>query len=748
MKFRNNLFKLSIFSAAFFAAHVATAAPDDFLGDDLKVTSTQQNAVSTRDAEDSWDEDLKATRDRDEQAAPEASWKGGDMKAAGTQQAEDDGPFYYKPRFTVGPFYDTEVSYLTLYDLFAPYAFNQDSIIFVDARYKANDGPTSEGNYGLGMRHIFAQSQTLMGLYGFYDRRISTFSNIFHQVTVGGEFKSENWSFAANAYIPVGKKEYFVNALDVAQLVPAAGGGVLQNIGFRRGFEKAMPGGDVLVGWLVPRTYGLGLYLGGFYYGATDVTTAAGPIVHAEWTYQRSGDKRILYILSKLHLVVDYQHDNLRGNTWFAGARFDFMLGHQQQLHGIQRRMQDFVRRDLSIESGTNANDPLQLLKKADGTPVTVQQFSGPFTGSTADIIGVVGAVANGATSVTLLSNQQLNGGNFPFTGDGKQFNVAVGSNGSITSTLNVVLFPAAPITGNVIENITLTSGLAAISTSGNPVGTLLINNVTATGAVVATLNFFLGVAGTSNVTLENSTITGVAGGASFISAIAGANTILTVRNNTITNTVAGNTLAFGTAIAQDAVITVTEITNNILSNSAVGNALHITATRGSINLGPVTGNTITNTNAGAVAALAAAANGAFPGASAVNFNGGISNNTFSAAGTLATVFLNTTTALGTSVDVGGGFTNNTVTNTNGGATAFGLLLAAGFLGSTATITGDFGNTFSTVVAASQFGSAVVGAVMTINVNNGTTGLAASNTQNVAAAFGAAGGPEIVNPAL
>lgn len=684
---------------------------------------------------------------------------------------------YYKPRFTLGPFYDTQVSAFGLYDLFIPLATSEKTIVFLDGRYLQNKGPTHEGNYGMGFRHILSGNKSLIGAYGFYDRRRSTLGNYFQQLTFGGEYKRESWSLVANAYIPVGKTSYFDDGLDFASLVPAASG-PFQNIAFRRGQEKAMTGGDLLGGVYIPRTHGLRLYLGGFVYAASGVQTAAGPIVHGEYNIHRTDGKRVLALFNRIYLVADYQHDDLRGSVWFAGARFDIMLGHQQELVGIQKRMQDFVRRDLAIESGPNSKGATQLLKNADGSLVTVQVTSSALTGSAANVIGVSGAINNGTNTVTLTDGQTITGGNYSFIGDGHPYNLMIGSSGSISTTAAAagptITFTAANLTGTTtIENITLSSASTAGGTGviannfANAVGSIIIRNVTAneTGTTSAyAIDFRTAAAAganTNNISISGSTITSNTGGLNF--AVRAATNVMSasLASNSITTNASGTANRPIDFFADNSgTLTVGNVTGNtILGQNAGINTVRFIATNlaganGTINVtGSFSGNTLTNTGGGAESALLVTSSDggvAAAGTYAITFTGAISNNTFNSNGTNPVVFFNANNTSGAPVITStitlnntSGLTNNTITSTNAGAGSFPVSVVtanAALETANITINNFFSNTITTGGTATGINvdeTAVGTSNLTINVGNGATGLSASNGGAVVTTTGA-----------
>ena len=85
--------------------------------------------------------------------------------------------------------------------LFAPLWQDDDTLVFADIRGRIDSRDSSEGNFGLGLRHQVNNDWALGG-YAFYDRRKTDFGNKFNQATIGVEALSENLEFRINGYIP------------------------------------------------------------------------------------------------------------------------------------------------------------------------------------------------------------------------------------------------------------------------------------------------------------------------------------------------------------------------------------------------------------------------------------------------------------------------------------------------------------------------------------------------------------------
>ena len=83
-----------------------------------------------------------------------------------------------------------------------PIVQSRNSLVFMDLRGRVDDQTSGEGNFGLGVRHVFGDRRFVGGAYGYFDILRSAQSNTFVQGTFGLEFSSEHWMARGNAYIP------------------------------------------------------------------------------------------------------------------------------------------------------------------------------------------------------------------------------------------------------------------------------------------------------------------------------------------------------------------------------------------------------------------------------------------------------------------------------------------------------------------------------------------------------------------
>ena len=89
-------------------------------------------------------------------------------------------------------------------DLLYPIYQTPHDIIFSDIRIQNADAYYQQYNLGAGYRWMNNNRDQLYGVYGYYDIKKSQEKKWFEQVTLGGEFRVNEWSLSGNVYLPVG----------------------------------------------------------------------------------------------------------------------------------------------------------------------------------------------------------------------------------------------------------------------------------------------------------------------------------------------------------------------------------------------------------------------------------------------------------------------------------------------------------------------------------------------------------------
>jgi hypothetical protein len=219
-------------------------------------------------------------------------------------------------------------------DALIPFMGNDDFLVYTDLMAKIGtgaknkNGNTWEGNIGLGVRRVNDSETAIYGAYAFYDHLKSVNDNMFSQITIGAERLGLVWDFRANAYLPIGTKQYTKDnytkvIIDQHNLIEY----------YKSTTEVATAGGDVEVG----RTLGsqkLRGYLAAYSFGK-DLT---GPRVRFE--YQLNDH-------FALNAAVQYDKD--RGTQYFLGARFSVGGAKAKNSNSIYSRLTDQVVRDIDV---------------------------------------------------------------------------------------------------------------------------------------------------------------------------------------------------------------------------------------------------------------------------------------------------------------------------------------------------------------------------------------------------------------
>ena len=598
----------------------------------------------------------------------------------------------YRPRASLGPFYQTHAGAFGLFDIFLPYTFDSKSILFVDGRYYER-GNSREYNVGLGVRQITSDSEYLWTAYLFYDNRKTRFSNNFGQVTIGGDFQTGKWYFNTNGYIPVGKRDAFVSSFNAAFLCQDN-----TRICYGRGVERSMGGWDAEAGYDIWR--GLRGYAGMYVFAADRVKTAVGPNFRLQYDIT-ARHNRLLRMFDKIALIANWRDDQLAGSVWYAGARFDITLGKRPPDVGFERRMTSFIRRDLNVEmssdgSGSNAaaTEPVRILRNDfddQETQVALVSSAADLAAAAGDardnIIGPNGTITTAAVT-NLQTNQILEGGVFSFTREGTNFSVQVGQNGGMSrggaAGFDLIgIGSAATIGQNVtVENMNFNNAGAGAAdfvidhaASANTIGTVVIrgNTQNTAGNFMSILLGAANVTDNASVLIQGNSLTnvGVAAGSIIGVSGGGAGSSLNVNfdSNLITSTVVTNgSVGFGAGAT--GIVNVSMTNNNMTVAVVAGfSALNVSAggAGSSVNLITATGNTVTSTSA-LTSALFLAGN--------VNVSGDIANNTLASNPNGQGGVLQVSAFTETAVNINGSIRNNVITNLGAVATTAGINLS------------------------------------------------------------------------
>lgn len=174
------------------------------------------------------------------------------------------GYLYFRKNFDNGVGYRNGFTNL---GWFQPFQFSDDSAFFGQGNLFVTDDGQVGGNIGGGFRSYSPNTNSVMGVYGFFDFDESVNGNRYDQFSLGAEFRGQRMDMTANIYVP------FTNERNFLALRSLNGPLFLQGhylyVTGAALFEKAMPGGDFEVGFPVLDPSALGRvrgYLGAYAY--------------------------------------------------------------------------------------------------------------------------------------------------------------------------------------------------------------------------------------------------------------------------------------------------------------------------------------------------------------------------------------------------------------------------------------------------------------------------------------------------
>ena len=535
---------------------------------------------------------------------------------------------YYGPRVSGGIFYrnhhNSAGSFGEL-DTMVPLWQTRQTLLFADARGLDYSGPRVEGNIGGGIRHLTNSGHWISGAYSFFDSKRSNYKNYFHSLNIGGELRSLHWFFGGNAYVPLTHVKN-TPALDGTELQDGDSG--FKNIFYRVGQERALGGGDFLIGHSLYFS-GLMGYAGGYYFGARNSKTVAGPTFRLR--YNLGGLFGYNTLFSHVETETGLSVDKSRGAVVWAGVRINAAKAFNPAL-GLGNYMTDYIMRDYDVVTANNGTKWTRLTN-SDGSPVKVD-FATTAAALTAartaaaNIIAVNGAISS-VDQIVLTNGQTLMSGSYSFTAGGKALSVQLGTSGRLTSNGDdetfVVVGRDNTISGLTFNASAKSTGNGVIGNDGTAaVGNLVIRDNTITagdGGVTGARGIAIAInsAATSNMSLTNNSITvgtGTAGTGIDIAlnstTATTAATINTLDDNTIVVGAADNTMGINVSATGDAdtgsALTINSMQNNTVTLGAgaatrgvrvIATAANVTPNSTTITLNNFIGNTITVSDGG-----------------------------------------------------------------------------------------------------------------------------------------------------
>ncbi|VAX27205.1 hypothetical protein MNBD_NITROSPIRAE01-18, partial [hydrothermal vent metagenome] len=290
------------------------------------------------------------------------------------------------------------------FDLLLPLAQNRNTLFFSDIRFIDVSGAGMEGNLGFGLRQIrpnlvFSGSDWMWGAYVFADRRRTAYRNYFSQFTLGAELSGKNWSFRGNGYLPDRK------TITLATIGSPGDGGIsldgttviLGGGGLLAARERALPGFDIEAGvrFDTLENHELWLYGAYFRFERSGTPKIDGPRGRLEYRMHDLFD----WTGSELTLGGEVKEDDINGTEGLALVRFSipFGPGRKTKRRGLDRRMTEFVQRDVDIITfAQDINAPVGSLlgPEVEGGSAGARIVTDPETGEPLNVY----IVSNGGT--------------------------------------------------------------------------------------------------------------------------------------------------------------------------------------------------------------------------------------------------------------------------------------------------------------------------------------------------------------
>lgn len=493
-------------------------------------------------------------------------------------------------------------------DLFIPLSQDADTLIFGSLRGRFDDKTSSEGNFGLGLRHMLPSGWNL-GAYGYFDRRRTDQGNFFNQGTLGFEALGRDWDLRTNVYQPLGDRVRDLGATGGGSTAALSGSTVqVTTAASTTREERALGGFDAEVGWRLPlfdaedRSQ-LRVYLGGYRF-SDNVADVTGSRLRAEFTLAQVPQ---LWRGAELFLGAEGQDDNARGSQTFLSLRLRIPFGGESRptrtLSAQERRMTAPLVRDVDIvalnrvtastaqvvETATQTTGG-QTLTVLSSATTTGAALPGAVTAAGTNSTVVLSGTFNTSSWVRLQSGQTLMAGTVAVrTASGRVANLTTSATIDATPGLNTNAVEMQSISNATVKGLTIRStssgtdsanGVRAHACTGC---TISNNTITATGSTSSVQAVI--ISNSNNATVSGNTLTATTTSASTANAIQVASSSATVSNNTLSASGASTTNAH------------TRLTSaNILSSSS-GN----TVSNGSCSIGTAgSGGTVTYTNAAA----------------------------------------------------------------------------------------------------------------------------------------------------
>lgn len=409
-------------------------------------------------------------------------------------------------------------------EIWVPVAQDENSVLYADLRIMGDNQDNYEGNLGLGYRTLTSApvlGESVAGVHGWIDRRITSRGSKFYQATIGAEWLGEELDIRLNGYVPLSdKKSHSIPNADSQTPALSGTGIVVDTNGIL--IEEPQHGFDLELGWemgaysktIRENTDSLRLYAGGYYFNSDNTERTTG------WRTRITAD-----VTSNIQFGARFQKDDERGSQGFLEATFRFPYNKKKSYRreGLRARLDEAPERDIDIVTGsaiTDTGDRIPLVKTETGATVEVLNVdntaAGGGDGSVETPFNTLAAAQAAASQDTIIyvhagdgtstgqdqgitlnkDGQQLIGSGTDFVMDTSKFSAA---NGQIPTSGLIAEASSAPILSNIMAN---GDGVTVMADD------VTISGITVSGAnrdgIVVEANG--AAASATNVTIENVT--------------------------------------------------------------------------------------------------------------------------------------------------------------------------------------------------------------------------------------------------
>lgn len=271
---------------------------------------------------------------------------------------------------------------LSSIDFMVPlYSQPQKESLFLDMRFVRDNKSSREYNLGLGYRHLMpntylAKEPLILGVYGFYDYRLSPKRNVFRQATFGIEALNTWFEGRINGYYPT-RRQYNIGSVATGNTSGAfVGHFYFLSRNAQLQTEAAMPGFDAEVGTRIPipfidDQYQWRIFLGGYQFKRKGFKNASGPRVRTTFLINNPFEKWGLPN-AKIKLGAEIAKDTVRGTQSFLefGLRILWAVSGKNLENETDRLFQQPIQRDVDVVSQQRTTDVESRLQ-ANETPFT-----------------------------------------------------------------------------------------------------------------------------------------------------------------------------------------------------------------------------------------------------------------------------------------------------------------------------------------------------------------------------------------